>query len=92
MAARSLADQYARLRTLRSEVNSLHPLHIISLRQRISGPTQKTFAGDEKIFPFTGQNRRTAIRVESQRIAKTDDERRRVEDGRHFEVSQVAFS
>lgn len=44
-------------------------------------PDQKTFAGDEKIFPFTGQNRRTAIRVESQRVAKTDNERRKVEDG-----------
>src|SRR5712691_11947176 len=31
---------------------------------------RKRSRADEKIFPFTGQNRRTAIRVEAQRIAR----------------------
>jgi hypothetical protein len=50
------------------------------LRQRISARSESV-RGDEKIFPFTGQNRRTTIRVDSQRIAKTYAERRKVEDG-----------
>jgi hypothetical protein len=32
--------------------------------------SQEVFARDEKIFLFTGQNRRTAVRVELQRIAR----------------------